>query len=73
VYGRCVRQTRLRDTPVHHHHLAEGAEHHVLGFEVAMDDTLRVCERDRLADPFEDPQALGHAARRLQVFLQRAS
>ena len=49
----------LRDAPVHHDHLAELADHHVLRLEVAMDDAPRVREGDRLADPREQAQRLG--------------
>lgn len=44
------------DAPVHHERLAEVADHHVLGFQVAMQQAALVRERDGLAQALEHPQ-----------------
>src|SRR5713226_5079983 len=43
---------------IHHQELAKRAHHHVLRFEVAMDDAARVRECDRFADPLEEAQCI---------------
>src|SRR5437868_691539 len=44
----------LRESPVHHADLAEGAHHDVRRLQVAMDDATAVRVRERLADLLED-------------------
>jgi hypothetical protein len=51
-----VRRQPARQPPVHHVHFAEVADHHVLGLQVAMDHSVAVRERDRLAHAAEHGQ-----------------
>ena len=53
----------LRDAPVHHVDLAEAADHHVLGLQVAMHDAVRVRERDGIEDAAEHGQPVGERQR----------
>jgi hypothetical protein len=48
-----LRPEALRETPVHHQHLAVVAEHDVLGLQIAVDDALAVREGERVADLLE--------------------
>jgi hypothetical protein len=50
------RAQQLGDAPVHDERFAERPDHHVLGLEVAVDHAVGVGERDRLADPLEEPE-----------------
>ena len=52
------RLDEARDPPVHDEHLAERADHDVLGLQVAVDHAVRVRERDGIADALEDAEAL---------------
>ena len=44
------------DAKVHHARHADGREHDVPGFEVAMDDPTRVCGRNGMTDVHHDPR-----------------
>ena len=52
-----IRATVLGDAPVHHVDLAESADHHVLGLEIAMHDTVGVREGHRVENAAERNQA----------------
>ena len=62
-----------RESPVHHEHFAELAQHDVLWFEVAMDDSARMGERNRIARPKQNPQPLLHRLSAQDVPPRRAS
>ena len=49
----------LGQAPVHHLHLAERADHHVRGLQVAVDHAPRVRVGHRLADLLEDREEAG--------------
>ncbi len=64
--GRLVEEPPA-EAPVHHEHVAELADHHVVGLEIAVDDPAAVRVRDGLADARErvDEAAEGPARSRL--------
>ena len=45
----------LRHAPVHHQHFTERTDHDVFRFEIAMDDAMRVGERDRVTNARKQP------------------
>ena len=48
--GSCGGIQQPRDSEIHHLHVAGPIEHHVLGFQISMDDALRVRFTERGAD-----------------------
>ena len=64
VVGRAALGEDLGEAPVHHLDLAEGADHHVRGLQVAVDHPPRVGIGDRLGDRLEDRQEAGEVAPR---------
>ncbi len=64
-----VAAAQLGDTPVEQHRLAEGAQHHVLGLDVAVDDAALVRIGDGLAELHEVGEQL--QARAAPVLLER--
>src|SRR6266481_848381 len=60
----------FREAPVHHQNFAEGTDHDVRGFQIAVEDAARVRERDGIADAEKNSQTIRRRGDRLDVLVE---